>query len=174
MHFPASELNEGRLPPEAGGRKIGELGSNHRGDTRRAVHSFMTFIILLLGLGVGVLVGLLGIGGGVVLVPAMVYLLHMDQHLAQGTSLFILLPPIGLGALREYWKQGQVDLHAGILCALGMLFGAYAGSLIALPMPSRHLKGAFGCFLMLAALLLWRKSQRDSDAAASEREKSRV
>jgi len=87
----------------------------------------MTFIILLLGLGVGVLVGLLGIGGGVVLVPAMVYLLHMDQHLAQGTSLFIMLPPIGLGALREYWKQGQVDLNAGILCALGMLFGAYGG-----------------------------------------------
>jgi uncharacterized membrane protein YfcA len=134
----------------------------------------MTFIILLLGLGVGVLVGLLGIGGGVVLVPAMVYLLHMDQHLAQGTSLFILLPPIGLGALREYWRQGQVDLHAGILCALGMLFGAYQGSLIALPMPSRHLKGAFGCFLMLAGLLLWRKSQGDSNAAASEREKSRV
>jgi uncharacterized membrane protein YfcA len=98
----------------------------------------------------------------------------MDQHLAQGTSLFILLPPIGLGALREYWKQGQVDLHAGILCALGMLFGAYAGSLIALPMPSRHLKGAFGCFLMLAALLLWRRSQRDSNAAACEREKFRV
>src|SRR5690242_4652822 len=109
-------------------------------------HPFtMITIVLLLGLGVGVLVGLLGIGGGVVLVPAMVYFLHMDQHMAQGTSLFILLPPIGLGALYEYWKQGQVDLQAGILCALGMLFGGYAGSLIALPMPSRHLKGAFGC-----------------------------
>src|SRR5260370_38241269 len=127
----------------------------------------MTLIVLLLGLGVGVLVGLLGIGGGIVLVPALVYLLHMDQHMAQGTSLFILLPPIGLGALREYWKQDQVDLHAGILCALGMLFGAYAGSLIALPMPSRHLKGAFGCFLMLVALLLWRKTQRDSHAPRS-------
>jgi uncharacterized membrane protein YfcA len=134
----------------------------------------MTFIVLLLGLGVGVLVGLLGIGGGVVLVPAMVYLLHMDQHMAQGTSLFILLPPIGLGALCEYWKQGQVDLHAGILCALGMLFGGYTGSLIALPMPSRHLQGAFGCFLMLTALLLWRKTRRDSNAAASSQEKSLV
>jgi uncharacterized protein len=128
----------------------------------------MTFIILLLGLWVGVLVGLLGIGGGVVLVPAMVYLLHMDQHMAQGTSLFILLPPIGLGALREYSKQGQVDLRGGILCALGMLFGAYAGSLIALPMPSRNLKGLFGCFLILAGFLLWRKSHRDSKATSSE------
>ena len=132
----------------------------------------MILIILLLGLCVGVLVGLLGIGGGVVLVPALVYFLHMDQHLAQGTSLFILLPPIGLGALREYWKQGQVDLIAGILCAAGMLLGAYAGSLIAIPMPSRHLQGAFGCFLMLAAFLLWRKSQRDSNAAGNNQEKS--
>src|SRR6201987_1458257 len=123
-------------------------------------------IILVLALGVfaGILVGLLGIGGGIVLVPAMIYALHMDQHLAQGTSLFILLPPIGLGALREYWKQGQVDLNAGILCALGMLVGGYAGSLVALPMPSGHLKGAFGCFLMLAAFLLWRKTPRDSSA----------
>jgi uncharacterized membrane protein YfcA len=134
----------------------------------------MILIILLLGLGVGVLVGLLGIGGGVVLVPAMVYLLHMDQHLAQGTSLFILLPPIGLGALREYWKQGQVDLHAGILCALGMLFGAYAGSLIAMPMPSRHLKVAFGCFQMLAAFLLWRKTHNDSNAGGSDQVKARA
>jgi uncharacterized membrane protein YfcA len=136
----------------------------------------MTLIVLLLGLCVGVLVGLLGIGGGVVLVPAMVYLLHMDQHMAQGTSLFILLPPIGLGALHEYWKQGQVDLHAGILCALGMLFGGYAGSLIALPIPSRHLKGAFGCFLMLSAFLLWRKTHHDLNAApiGKAEEKPRV
>ena len=126
----------------------------------------MTVIMLMLGLGVGVLVGLLGIGGGVVLVPAMVYLLGMDQHLAQGTSLFILLPPIGLGALREYWKQGQVDLRAGILCALGILFGAYAGSMVALPLASRHLKGMFGCFLVLSAILLWRKPQLDNRVVA--------
>jgi uncharacterized membrane protein YfcA len=125
----------------------------------------MTLIVLLLGLAVGVLVGLLGIGGGVVLVPALVYLVHMDQHLAQGTSLFILLPPVGLGALREYWKQGQVDLRAGILCALGMLVGGYLGGWIAVPLASRHLKGLFGCFLMLAALLLWRKPQAQNRLA---------
>jgi hypothetical protein len=117
----------------------------------------MNFIVILLGLGVGVLVGLLGIGGGVVLVPALVYLLRMDQHVAQGTSLLILLPPVGLGALREYWKQGQVDLRAGILCALGILVGGYVGGLIAVPIASRQLKGLFGCFLMLAAFLLLKK-----------------
>ena len=113
-------------------------------------NSSMIVEILLLGFGVGVLVGLLGIGGGVVLVPAMVYLLRMDQHMAQGTSLLILLPPVGLGALIAYWKRGQVDLPAGILCALGMLTGGYLGSLIAIPLASRNLKGLFGCFLMLA------------------------
>ncbi|OLC93530.1 MAG: hypothetical protein AUH86_16545 [Acidobacteria bacterium 13_1_40CM_4_58_4] len=133
----------------------------------------MTLIILLLGLGVGVLVGLMGIGGGVVLVPAMVYVLGMDQHLAQGTSLFILLPPIGLGALREYWKEGQVDLRAGILCALGILLGAYGGSSLALPMPSRNLQGLFGSFLVLSAILLWRKAQIESRAVAGGKEQAR-
>ena len=132
----------------------------------------MTLIILLIGLGVGVLVGLMGIGGGVVLVPAMFYLLGRDQHLAQGTSLFILLPPIGLGALREYWKEGEVDLRAGILCALGILLGAYGGSLVALPMPSRNLRGLFGCFLVLSAILLWRKSQIKGSAVAGGKERT--
>lgn len=127
----------------------------------------MTLIVLVLGLAVGVLVGMLGIGGGVVLVPALVYLLHMDQHLAQGTSLLILLPPVGLGALREYWKQGQVDLRAGVLCALGILVGGYLGGLIAVPLASRELKGLFGCFLMLAAFLLWRKPQPQSEPTAA-------
>src|SRR6266853_1415939 len=104
----------------------------------------MAITVLLLGLAVGVLVGLLGIGGGVVLVPAMIYLLHMDQHLAQGTSLFILLPPIGLGALREYWKAGNVDLRAGIFCAVGIMVGAYVGSKFAVPMSTQKLKGMFG------------------------------
>ena len=134
----------------------------------------MVIVILLIGLCVGVLVGLLGIGGGVALVPALVYVLHMDQHTAQGTSLFILLPPIGLGALREYWRQGQVDLTAGILCALGMLFGGYAGGLIAVPMKSQDLKGAFGCFLMLSSLLLWRKAHLDSKKDESQEERARA
>ena len=120
--------------------------------------------VILLGLAVGILVGLMGIGGGVVIVPAMVYLLKMDQHLAQGTSLFLQLPPIGLGALYLYWKNGQVDLRAGLMSALGILLGGYAGSLLAIGLPSRHLRGMFGLFLMLAAALLWRRARPQSDA----------
>ncbi len=132
----------------------------------------MTLLVLLLGVAVGVLVGLLGIGGGVVLVPALVYLLHMDQHWAQGTSLLILLPPVGLGALREYWKQGQVDLRAGILCALGILVGGYAGGLIAVPIASHHLKGLFGCFLILAAFLLLGKPEPQNKTTVATDEES--
>src|SRR5437773_5525051 len=133
----------------------------------RRTDSVTIFLVLLLGIVAGILVGLLGIGGGIVLVPAMVHLLHMDQHLAQGTSLFILLPPIGLGALRQYWKAGNVDLRAGILCALGMILGAYIGGKSAVPMSTQLLKGLFGGFLMFSAVLLWMKAQPSQPAAAS-------
>ncbi len=124
----------------------------------------MTLLVILIGLCAGIMVGLLGIGGGIVIVPALVHLLHMDQHTAQGTSLLVLLPPIGVGALLEYRKKGEVDFRAGILCAVGMLIGGYAGGRIAVPMSSDHLKELFGTFLMLSAILLWSKASRKAKA----------
>jgi uncharacterized protein len=115
--------------------------------------------VVLMGLVVGVLVGIAGIGGGVVLVPAMVYLLGMDQHMAQGTSLFLQLPPLGLGAMLTYWRNGHVDVWAGVMCGLGFFLGGYFGSKVAIQMDSRDLKGAFGIFLIVASLLLWWKSR---------------
>jgi hypothetical protein len=117
-------------------------------------------LILLLGLAVGVLVGLAGIGGGIVVVPALVYLLGMDQHVAQGTSLFILLPPLGLGALSVYWKKRQVSLPAGAVCAAGFFTGGYFGGLVAVRIPSRPLQAIFGIFLMFSAVMLWRQTRR--------------
>jgi len=114
--------------------------------------------ILLLGLAVGVLVGLMGLGGGIVVVPMLVHIVGLGQHLAQGTSLFLLLPPIGLGALREYWKSGDVDLRAGIVCACGALAGGYGGSVVALLLAARHLKASLGVFLMISAVLLLRQA----------------
>lgn len=127
-------------------------------------------LVLLLGLAAGILVGLLGIGGGIVLVPAMVHILHLDQHLAQGTSLLVLLPPIGLGALRQYWKAGNVNLRAGILCAVGMILGAYIGGKTAVPMSSQLLKGLFGGFLMFSAVLLWIRARPAAPASAALQE----
>jgi uncharacterized protein len=132
--------------------------------------SLAILLILALGLAAGILVGLMGIGGGILLVPAMVYVLKMEQHTAQGTSLLILLPPVGLGALRAYWKHGAVDLRAGILCAAGMLVGAFGGSIVALPMAERHLQGLFGCFMMTAAILLWNKTHTLAAPQPSEAE----
>lgn len=119
----------------------------------------MYAVYVLLGLVVGILVGFMGIGGGVVLVPAMVYLLHVNQHAAQGTSLFLQLPPLGLGALLMYWKKGQVDLKAGSISALGFLLGGYFGSKIAIGLSSKHLREIFGLFLILTAAMLWRKQE---------------
>ena len=124
--------------------------------------------VILLGLAVGILVGLMGIGGGIVLVPAMVYLLKLDQHMAQGTSLFLQLPPIGLGALYLYWKKGNVNLKAGLVCAVGFLLGGYLGSLAALKIPKEQLQGLFGVFLMVSAWLLWRQIGAQTQEARAD------
>ncbi|HEV8383882.1 MAG TPA: sulfite exporter TauE/SafE family protein [Candidatus Acidoferrales bacterium] len=124
-------------------------------------------LLLLLGLGVGLAVGLMGVGGGIVLVPALVYLLKMDQHVAQGTSLLLQLPPIGIGGLYFYWKQRHVDLRAGLVCALGFLCGGYFGSDLALNIPSRDLHAMFGIFLMFAAVMLWRQTRAPKPASTS-------
>ncbi|MGA7786492.1 MAG: sulfite exporter TauE/SafE family protein [Candidatus Acidiferrales bacterium] len=79
--------------------------------------------------------------------------------MAQGTSLFLQLPPLGLGALLVYWREKRVDLWAGATCALGFLIGGYFGSQIAIGMESRNLMGAFGIFITAAAVLLWWKSR---------------
>ena len=127
-----------------------------------------TLEVLLLGLVAGVLVGLMGVGGGIVVVPMLVYLAGFGQHLAQGTSLFLLLPPIGLGALREYWKSGDVDLRAGIVCACGALAGGYGGSVLALLLAARHLKAIFGLFLILASIVLALQTQGGAPTAGTE------
>ena len=121
-------------------------------------------VVILLGLCVGLAVGLMGIGGGIVLVPALVYLMGMSQHMAQGTSLFIQLPPVGLGALYTYWKKGNVDLRVGLICALGFLVGGYFGSMIAIRIPSNDLRGIFGIFLMFAAVMLLRQTRSPEKA----------
>jgi len=123
-------------------------------------------LIVVLGFAVGILVGIMGIGGGIIVVPALVHLFGMDQHLAQGTSLFIILFPLGLGALWVYWKKREVNLRAGIVCAIGMLAGGYLGGRIAVDLDSARLESAFGLFLMLAAILLWRRVKPTPNAGA--------
>jgi uncharacterized membrane protein YfcA len=114
----------------------------------------MTYLYILLGLLVGVLSGIVGIGGGIMIIPALVYFFHMSQHKAQGTSLAALLAPIGALAFWEYYKAGNVDLKAGLLIALGFLIGGYFGGLWAQHLPEVVLRRVFGTLLAIIGIQL--------------------
>ncbi len=107
---------------------------------------------VLLGLFAGVVSGLIGIGGGVVIVPCLVFLFGLGQQQAQGTTLALLVPPIGLLAAWTYYKQGCVDLKiAGLIC-LGFVLGGWAGAKIAVGLPTVVLRRIFGSALLLISL----------------------
>lgn len=110
---------------------------------------------LLLGLFAGVLSGIFGIGGGIVIVPALVFVAKMSQKTATGTSLAALLLPVGALGAWEYYKAGTLDVRAALLLAPGLLIGALLGAKVALQLPSRELQRAFAVFLCLVAGRLW-------------------
>lgn len=114
----------------------------------------MSTIILLIAIGAtaGVLSGFFGIGGGIVVVPALIYICGFNQLSAQGTSLAIMLPPIGLLAFMEYYKQGNVDLKAGIIICITMFLGAMFGAKFAHYFSPDVLKKAFGVLLLLVSI----------------------
>src|SRR5437016_14452302 len=105
-----------------------------------------------LGLIVGVLAGMLGIGGAIFVIPALVYIFGWEQHTAQGTTLAMLVPPIGILAAWKYYQAGHVDLKvAGLLC-VGFFVGGYFGGIIANQIPADTLRKLFGAVLLLTAL----------------------
>jgi hypothetical protein len=112
----------------------------------------MVFAYLLLGLLVGVFSGMVGIGGGILIVPALVYFFHMSQHKAQGTSLGALLAPIGILAFWEYYKAGNANLPAALLIAFGFLVGGYFGGMWAQHIPVVMLRRGFGVAMVLIGL----------------------
>jgi uncharacterized protein len=129
----------------------------HLGFHEEAVASMipaMTYLYILLGLVVGVFSGIVGIGGGIMIIPALVYFFHMSQHKAQGTSLTALLAPIGALAFWEYYKAENVDLKAGLLIALGFLVGGYFGGLWAQHLPELVLRKVFGTLLTIIGIQL--------------------
>lgn len=114
------------------------------------------FLILMTGLAAGILGGFIGIGGGVIIVPAMVYLLGMDQHTAQGTSVAMMLPPIGILAYMNYHKAGAADFKAGMLLALTFVIGGYLGSRWSLKLDPNKVKLIFGLFMIIVAMrMVW-------------------
>jgi len=108
----------------------------------------VTWLILLVGLAVGLVSGVVGIGGGILFVPGLVWLLGMDQHKAQGTSLGALLAPVGLLAFMEYYRKGDADLRVAALLAAGFLVGGYFGAVGAQHVPDLWLRRIFAALLM--------------------------
>jgi len=116
------------------------------------------FLLIVIGLFAGVFSGMIGLGGGLVIIPALIYLLHMDQYSAQGTSLAIMLPPIGLMAAWNYYKAGALNVQYAALIAAAFFVGGYFGSRWALNIPMDVLRKIFAFTLILvAARMLWEK-----------------
>ena len=105
-------------------------------------------ILILIGLGAGMSSGLFGIGGGVLIVPGLVYLLGFPMHRAVGTSLAVLLPPIGAAAVYAYYRTGQIDWRAAVILAVTIFVGAWLGAKVATNLSDYWLRLCFGVFLI--------------------------
>jgi len=112
-------------------------------------------MVLLIGLVVGVFSGIVGIGGGILFIPALVYLMGMSQHKAQGTSLGALLLPVGLFAFLEYYRRGNADLRVALLLAAGFLVGGYFGAAGAQHIPELWLRRIFALTLVAVGGRMW-------------------
>jgi len=113
-------------------------------------------LLMLIAIGglAGALSGLFGIGGGVIIVPALIYLAGFDQHRATGTSLAVLLPPVGAGAALAYYRQGAVDIRAAAVIAVTLLVCAWLVAQVATRVPGPYLRLMFGIFVTVLGVSL--------------------
>ena len=111
-----------------------------------------TLLLLLLGLVAGILSGLIGIGGGIIIVPALVFIFGLTQHQAQGTTLALMVPPIGILAAWTYYQKGLVDLRIAALVCAGFVIGGLLGAKLATNLSNVILEKIFGVALLLIAL----------------------
>lgn len=114
-------------------------------------------LCLVIGIIAGIAGGLFGIGGGIIIVPALAFLLGFSQKKAQGTSLVALLAPVGILALMNYYRENQVDLAKGAYVALGFLVGAYLGSKVAVGLDDDLMRKMFSIFLIAVGVYMFFK-----------------
>lgn len=108
--------------------------------------------LIMIGAIAGILSGFVGIGGGVVIVPALIFFFGLSQVAAQGTSLMLMLPPIGALAVMNYWKAGVADLRMAGIMAIAFVLGGYFGSKLALQLPPAKVKLGFGLFMLYVSI----------------------
>ncbi len=111
----------------------------------------MLLILIVIGIITGFMAGMLGIGGAIIMIPALVYFMGFSQQMAQGTSLAVMLPPVGILAAYNYYKAGHVNIKFALILAVRFLIGSYFGSKYALTLPQAALKKIFGILLLLVA-----------------------
>ena len=112
----------------------------------------MSLVYILLGLIAGIFSGFLGIGGGTILIPVMVYMFGLTQHQAQGTTLALMVPPIGLLAAMRYYHSGNVKINMAVFICLGFFVGGLLGAHFVQNVPDIALRRTFGIFLLFVAL----------------------
>jgi len=125
-----------------------------------AMTTELLIILLLIGLFAGILSGLVGVGGGLIIVPALIFFLGYSQHQAQGTSLGLLLLPVGILAVLNYYNKGYIDIKVVAVMSIAFVLGGWLGSKIALRLPADTVKKIFAVFLFYSAfkLLNWDKA----------------
>lgn len=124
-------------------------------------------VLILIGLAAGALSGLVGVGGGIIIVPALVYFLQFSQKDAQGTSLGILLLPVGILAVMQYYKQGHVDTRVVMVVSVAFVVGSLFGSKLALNLPDEKVKKIFAiCMIIIALKMLFLDKKKITKSSA--------
>ena len=111
-------------------------------------------ILIVIGLLAGILSGLVGVGGGILMIPLLIMFLGLTQHQAQGTALFAMLPPIGILAAMNYYKEGFVKWEYAAVIALTFVVGGYFGSKLSISLPEQTVRRVFGVIMLIGAIKL--------------------
>ncbi|MEA5554731.1 sulfite exporter TauE/SafE family protein [Anabaena cylindrica UHCC 0172] len=120
------------------------------------------WLCIILGLVAGIVSGMTGIGGGIIILPALIFFLGFSQHQAQGTTLALLVPPIDLLAAWTYYKQGYVDIKVAALLCLGFILGGWFGAKIGTSLPNGVLTKIFALLLITSAIRVLFATSNDS------------
>ena len=123
----------------------------------KPMSTYIILMLVLIGLAAGILSGLIGVGGGIIVVPALILLLGFSQQQAQGTSLGLLLLPVGILAVMNYYKAGYIDVKVVVVMSVAFIVGAYFGSKLSLVLPPETVKKIFAFMLLYTAakMLHW-------------------